>query len=299
MNPTPKWLEQLVKLPDIDINLKTFGGHKQRVSQGWCAPQETHFAFEIMMIIDGEQRTIFEGRQFDFVANDVILIPPGTAHENTCLVAEGLEYFCMHFDLDDPEIQQQLLMYCPLLLKKTNPAYQAIVEILQQYIAFLASGYFGMKEKIAIEILLLELMRALLDYVEDEKNQLAHTDNTSLVLAKAIAESIQQNFRTYTQSPTEENKALLSMSYTANSLNISNSTMLTVFKKVYASSPKQYLDQLRFNQAKFYLHQPKLTIAEIAEIIGYQNATHFTRQFKKWANISPNKYRKLQLEAAK
>jgi AraC-like DNA-binding protein len=42
-----------------------------------------------------------------------------------------------------------------------------------------------------------------------------------------------------------------------------------------------------------------LTIAEIAEIIGYQNAAHFTRQFKKWANISPNKYRKLQLEAAK
>ncbi|AEB07795.1 transcriptional regulator, AraC family [Coriobacterium glomerans PW2] len=299
MNPTPEWLEQLVKLPDIDINLKTFGGHKQKVLSGWRAPQETHFAFEIMLIIAGRQRTIFEASQFDFVANDVILIPPGRAHENTCVSGEGLEYFCMHFDLDEPEVQQQLLMHCPLLLKKANPAYQVISQILQHLIAFLANDHFGIKEKIAIEILLLELMSALLDYVEDEKLQLSHTDSTSLVLAKSIAESIQQNFRMYTQDPSEENEELLSMSYTAHSLNISNSTMLTAFKKVYSCSPKKYLDQLRFNQAKFYLHQPKLAICEIAEIVGYRNAAHFTRQFRKWANMSPKDYRGAQLEAAK
>ncbi len=42
------------------------------------APQETHFAFEIMMIIDGERATILKAGSLIFVANDVILIPPGT-----------------------------------------------------------------------------------------------------------------------------------------------------------------------------------------------------------------------------
>lgn len=31
MHPQPAWLQKLIRLPDVDANLKSFGGHKQAV----------------------------------------------------------------------------------------------------------------------------------------------------------------------------------------------------------------------------------------------------------------------------
>ncbi|MGO3607183.1 MAG: helix-turn-helix domain-containing protein [Pseudolactococcus laudensis] len=74
-------------------------------------------------------------------------------------------------------------------------------------------------------------------------------------------------------------------------LNISESTMLKTFKKVYFISPKQYLDQLRYNESKYLLSQPSLPISNISEIVGYQNVSHFSRQFKSRSHLSPREYR--------
>jgi len=291
MNEKPEWLKKIANLPEIDMNMKFFGGHQQKVSFGWLAERETHFAFEIMMILEGTQRTEFEGRSYDFVEEDIILIPPGTSHENSCVSKEGMRYFCVHFDIDDPGIQQNLLMYCPIKLSKDNEFFQEIERVLYTYIKLLERDAFLLREKLLVEKLLIELVLGLLDYATFEQEKMATSDNSTLVLAKSIADTIQQNFRTFTEYPLDENRQLLSMNYIAASLNISESTMLKVFRKVYSVSPKKYLDQLRYNQSKFLLHQPKLSVNEISEIIGYQNLSHFSRQFKKWSSLSPKEYR--------
>lgn len=295
MNTTPSWLYELIRLPDMNTNLKTFGGHRQHVEKGWKVAKESHFAFEIIWIIEGEQYTRFENHEKIFYEGDIVLIPPGTLHENQCIHDQGLTYFCLHFDIDDPEIQQILFMYCPLVLVRQNRIYEKIMAILQEYLIFLTSTTFTTIDKLKIEILVLELMCSLIEYATQEKVSISHSQNRNVLLSKEIATAIQENFRTYTNQPNEANENLLSMATVAQKLNISTSTMLKVFKGVYFISPKQYLDQLRFNEAKYLLHQPKLAIGEISEMIGYQNAAHFTRQFKKWATISPSKYRELQL----
>ncbi|MGG5373210.1 AraC family transcriptional regulator [Enterococcus sp. AZ196] len=299
MNENPEWLNKIVTLPEINTNIKLFGGHKQRVEYPWIAERETHFSFEVMIILEGVQHTSFSGRAYDFSAESIVLIPPGTSHENSCASNEGLKYFCAHFDIDDPSIQQTLLMYCPILLRKENEAYGEIARILHTYVELLDNESFSLKEKLIVEKLLIELVIALLDYANYEKIKMESSDNSSLVLAKAIADTIQQNFRKFTKYPTEENRYLLSMNYVAANLNISESTMLKVLKKVYGVSPKKYLDQLRYNESKFLLHQPNLSISEIAEVVGYQNLSHFSRQFKTWCNASPNEYRHLNHKNSK
>ena len=292
MNEKPEWLKKIANLPEINMNMKFFGGHQQKVSFGWTAKRETHFAFEIMIILEGIQRTEFEGRFYDFYEDEIILIPPGASHENSCISKEGMRYFCVHFDIDDPGIQQNLLMYCPIKLSKDNEFFQEIKKVLYTYIELLEQEEFSLREKLLVEKLLIELVLSLLDYATFEQEKLAASDNSTMVLAKSIADTIHQNFRAFTEYPLEENRQLLSMNYIADSLNISESTMLKVFRKIYSVSPKKYLDQLRYNESKFLLHQPKLSVNEIAEIIGYQNLSHFSRQFKKWSNLSPKEYRK-------
>ncbi len=295
MHPQPTWLQKLIRLPDVDANLKSFGGHKQAVAYGWQVEKEAHFAFEIILILKGQQMTKFHSSQSTFSEGDIVLIPPGKEHENTCVSKEGMAYFCIHFDIDDPFVQQELLMYCPLLLEKEVPAYQQIQSILMSYVELLDSTEITFKQKLFVEKLLIELVICLLDYAESQKAELASSDNDTLLLAITIADTIQNNFRHFTASPCEENLWLLSLKEIANQLNISASTMLKAFKKIYHMSPKDYLNQLKYNEAKYLLHQPAITVSTVAEIIGYQNVSHFSRQFKKWSGHSPHQYRQMDV----
>lgn len=289
----PEWLKKITRLPEINMNMRFFGGHQQRVPFGWVAERETHFAFEIMTILDGVQCTDFFSRQYAFRAGDIILIPPGTSHENSCISKEGMRYFCVHFDIDEPGIQQALLMYCPVQLRKDNAVFPRIKEILDTYVALLDQEHFSLREKLLVEKLLIDLILSLFDYATYEQEKIAASDNSSIVLAKSIADTIQKNFHTFVEQPSDEKRALLHMKTVAESMSISESTMLKTFKRIYGISPKQYLDQLRYNESKFLLHQPKISIGEIAEIIGYQSLSHFSRQFKRWSNVSPNEYREM------
>ena len=291
LNITPDWLKSLVHTPNIYTNIKLFGGHQQTVPYLWKAERETHFAFEINYVLSGTQRTILNGTSYDFTVGDLILIFPGLAHENQCISKEGMTYFCIHFDIDDPIIQQKLLMYCPLFLNKNNQAYPQLLAVLESYIEILNVGNFDLKEKLNIQKLMIELIIHLLDYAEHAEQNVKKSNNATLLLATEIAASLQENFRQFRKAPIDANRGYLSLHQIAESLGISESTMLKEFKKVYSVSPKHYLDQLRYNEAKALLIQPSLSISDISDVIGYQNVSHFSRQFKNWSGQSPKQYR--------
>ncbi|WP_241970308.1 AraC family transcriptional regulator [Idiomarina seosinensis] len=57
-------------------------------------------------------------------------------------------------------------------------------------------------------------------------------------------------------------------------------------------SPKKLVDQLRLQRARALLKNSDLPLELIAEQLGYQSATAFSRFFKKYANQSASEYRK-------
>ncbi len=65
------------------------------------------------------------------------------------------------------------------------------------------------------------------------------------------------------------------------------------FKQATNTTPLQYLQDLRISQAKDLLKQSNLVIAEVADQVGYQDASYFTGLFKKLNAITPNEYRRL------
>lgn len=48
----------------------------------------------------------------------------------------------------------------------------------------------------------------------------------------------------------------------------------------------------KYTQAMMLLNQKELSIEKIAETLGYQDPSNFTRAFKRWAHVSPSLYRK-------
>ena len=74
-------------------------------------------------------------------------------------------------------------------------------------------------------------------------------------------------------------------------LGISQSFLYRCCKHVMGCSPIQVITRYKLQHARTLLHQPDLTIAEVAEAIGY-DPYYFSNQFKKQFLISPSEYRR-------
>ena len=60
------------------------------------------------------------------------------------------------------------------------------------------------------------------------------------------------------------------------------------------TSLSEVIDQWRFKTAIQSLKNPQIQIKEISSQLGYANTPNFIRAFRRWTNISPNRYRDLQ-----
>lgn len=80
------------------------------------------------------------------------------------------------------------------------------------------------------------------------------------------------------------------------SRHVSISLFMRNFKKVFNVSPKQYILNLRMNNAQTLLETTDYTVTEIAAIVGYDNPLYFSRLYHKQKGQSPSDYRKLLKE---
>ncbi|MWC27380.1 response regulator transcription factor [Paenibacillus sp. MMS18-CY102] len=64
-----------------------------------------------------------------------------------------------------------------------------------------------------------------------------------------------------------------------------------LFKQKTGQGYKDFVIQLRMEQAKRLLHNPSLKLAEVAERIGYQDMRHFSQLFRKRFNVTPTEFR--------
>ena len=73
-----------------------------------------------------------------------------------------------------------------------------------------------------------------------------------------------------------------------------NTTSRTIQRKLVAekTSFQELVDDVRINVSTEYLLTTKLSIEDIAERVGYNDAAAFSNAFKRWTGISPSAYRK-------
>jgi AraC-like DNA-binding protein len=70
-------------------------------------------------------------------------------------------------------------------------------------------------------------------------------------------------------------------------------TIQKLFKTVTGWSIAQYLIRMRVQIASLMLRDTTITVTEIIERTGFENLSHFSRTFKKFAELTPSEYRKM------
>ncbi len=83
----------------------------------------------------------------------------------------------------------------------------------------------------------------------------------------------------------------LSLSETAEAVNLSVSHLSHLFRADTGCSPGQYLMTLRMQKARELLTYSLLSVKEIMAAVGFNDKSDFARSFKKAYGASPSEYR--------
>lgn len=96
----------------------------------------------------------------------------------------------------------------------------------------------------------------------------------------------------------EENlESKLSLTIIAEKAHFSPFHFHRLFTLIVCETPHNFIQRKRIEKAAAYLlHQKEKTITEIAETVGYQNLSSFSKSFKKFYGLSPLKFKEESLE---
>lgn len=77
----------------------------------------------------------------------------------------------------------------------------------------------------------------------------------------------------------------------ADSLGLTPNYLANIFKEQFNTTPKQYLIQYRISRACYLLTGAKISIKNVAQMVGYKNQLHFSAEFKRIKKMSPLEYK--------
>lgn len=74
---------------------------------------------------------------------------------------------------------------------------------------------------------------------------------------------------------------------------MSKESFCRFFKKTFRKSFFEFINEYKISMASKMLIATDLSTSEIGYKVGYNNLSFFNRQFQKFVNMSPSKYRKM------
>ena len=134
-----------------------------------------------------------------------------------------------------------------------------------------------------------QLRKQFLEFVLESKEMIT-------ILRKQSADGEAHKIKQFVDSHYRENISLKSI---AAKFYMNPVYLGQLFKKTYGIYFKDYLLQVRINEAKKLLRQSELKIYEIAERVGFNNTDYFVTMFGKFEKITPSEYRNKLLEKRK
>lgn len=272
-------------ITSCDLNPTMLFVNKQKMSRN--SSYHSHDFAEITYILSGRGQYYIEGNLYDVAAGDLIMCNPGIKHHNivTSQTEPTVECFIGFTDfafLDMPKNS--------IILKDNSPIMRTGSELKHRIsklcYAMLAENdtnqvgkYFMLKSHL-IQIMLL-LMRELVEPqpAQEGCNFESHYKNYAV-----------NQIVNYLDEHCNEK---ISLDRIAKNMYLSPVYISKIFKEETGESPINYLIKIRLEKAKSMLESDEpVSIKKIATSVGYDDAYHFSKLFKKYYGVSPLHYKK-------
>lgn len=241
----------------------------------WFNIQHSHDFCEILYVAGGAGEAILEGKKFRLAPGDLVVVNPGTLHEERSdakaplrliflairdFAVPGLPAGCLSQEkyrvLSCGEYQYKMDIYLRELLQETSSQIEFYQEISQGLVS-------------ALLVLVMRLIRI------NPEDEAALSQE-----CQKIKEYLDQNFT-----------SLITLDSLSETVYISKHYLSHLFKEQTGISPIKYLTSKRMEKACELLSETELPVSEVSKAVGYENPLYFSQVFKRIYGISPVKYR--------
>jgi len=248
----------------------------------------SHEHLEMAFILSGEGKYRFEDGIVSVREGDLIIINPGIKHQAiACPEAElpATEFFVAAMDIQIGELPPNTL---PVpenghVLHTTGELRQKLFKIcssMEAENAVCRQGRYFMLKAYLMQMLLL-VIREQCEPIERAKGYSFESVNK-----KYIVEQIVNYFEDHYNEK-------ISLDHIAENMYLSPFYISKIFKSETGVTPIRYLINIRLENAREILENGyEGSIQEVAAMVGYDDAYHFSKLFKKHHGITPSQARK-------
>lgn len=248
----------------------------------------SHDYLELAFVMSGVGRYRIAEKMYDVKEGDLLIFNPGVKHQ--ALLPEGKEVGTTEFFVGFSEVQMQGMYknYIPLstdgnILHTGGELRQKLFKIcsaMETEKTLSGQGrYFIMKAYLMQ--MLVHVIRALSEPVEVAPSGYSFES----VNKKYVVEQIVNYFEDHYSEK-------ISLERIAENMYLSTFYISKIFKSETGDTPIHHLINIRLEKAREILEKrPGMNIKEVAAMVGYEDAYHFSKQFKKHYGISPSQVR--------
>jgi AraC-like DNA-binding protein len=243
------------------------------------------FGPTLTVVAQGRKVARFGGLELFYEPSHYLVITGEAAFEGEVLEATRAR----------PYLAVSVQIPCDLIAKTLLALADArVATAVEEAPAFVAPAEAAIKDTVARLVAAtddaLERQMVVPLVMEELVFRLLRTD-AAAVLRSAVhrdrdADSIQQAMRFMR---THARRAL-SVEDVARHVAMSSSHFAHRFRAVARTSPMRYLKQIRLQNARALLLSHGLRVSEAASRVGYESASHFTRDFKSYFGAAPAEY---------
>ncbi len=251
-------------------------------------PLHWHEDVEFIYIKKGRGIIVIDGSEYDVEKGDIAFIVPGNVHGIFQYQDDSMEYENILFNgkmfsssLDDfydtfllPFFENTVEI--PKIFRKGVTGYESLKKYLDanDNISSHREGAWGLAIKGNLYLLLFNLVTLYEEKINSKNNK-------RIDKLKPVIKHVELH---YSEPTTVAEMAALA--------GFSESHFMRFFKETFGVSFITYLNDYRLSMAARMLLSTEETILEISQQVGFENLSHFNRQFKKKYNKTPSQYTK-------
>ncbi|OBQ56407.1 helix-turn-helix domain-containing protein [Tamlana sp. s12] len=261
----------------------------------WGYPRHKHLFFELTIVLKGKGQHLLNDNIVDYQSGDVFFLTPKDEHEFIISEATtfGIIKFTEQLFLEKSSFSTSRYWRKNLetVIFHSNIIAESIVRYESDKIQI--NGLYQLiKHEINSSMLynryvLSELFGALMVVLSRNLKSSLETSSLELVSDEEKIE----NILTYIRQNVL-NKEMISIKTIAEAFYMSPNYVSLFLKKHIGISVQQYVIQTKIDMAVRLLKQPNLSISGIAEKLGFVDASHFNRLFKKYKGVNPSEFKK-------
>ena len=250
-----------------------------------------HDFAELAIILGGTAIHITDAGEYPVAAGDLFVLNSGMAHGfNQC---RGLHICNIMYDPDQllndlTDVRQMPGFHALFVVEPKYRTHHPTVDLLRLSIDSLnrakilidrmiaeyktqPEGYVSMIQAYFTQLVIM-LSRLYKSHIEARNESIGRLSNAITLIETRYSET-------------------LTLDDLAVAAHLSKTHLRRLFNETFDLSPMQYVLRLRIAKACHLLHNPDLSVADVAQTVGFDDSNYFARQFKKIMGHSPRQHR--------